>query len=119
MNKSERYSFIQNLAKKKLIIPVVEATKSEIKEEINLALIANDDQNIIESEYNQRPSVEILKQTEEADKIEKILNRNKTDEYLLSNSEKRQIAIDLAIYRRKFWLVPANFFSNVLTSASV
>jgi len=118
MNKPDRLAQIIKLAKQgKRSVSVLLPSEVEVKEEIQLAIVANDNESIAEDHLNLIPSVEILSRTKEKETIDSERDASiHQDGYLLNRREKAELALDLANYRRKFWIVPSNFFSNPLAS---
>lgn len=119
MNKPDRLALIIKLAKQgKRSISVLLPSEVEVKEEIQLAIIANDNESIADEDLNLVPSVEILSRTKDKEEIDSARGASTHEEgYLLNRREKAELALDLANYRRKFWIVPANFFKNLIPSA--
>lgn len=116
MNKPNRLALIIKLAKQgKRSISVLLPSEVEVKEEVQLAIVSNDNESITDEDLNLIPSVEILSRSKDKEQIDSARGASTHEEgYLLNRREKAELALDLANYRRKFWVVPANFFTSVL-----
>lgn len=101
MNKNERFLLIQKLAKQgKRSVSVLLPSESEVKEEIQLAKVANDNESIADEDLNLIPSVEILSRTKAQRDIDSAREASTHEEgYMLNKREKVELAADLAVYR--------------------
>jgi hypothetical protein len=114
MNKENRLSTIARIMKARNSVQVISATESEVKEEIQIAIKANDNESIQDEDSNDLPSVELLARVGDKQGVESARNASIHESgYLLNKREKAELARDLAEYKKKFWIVPSNFFSPV------
>jgi hypothetical protein len=112
MNKDTRLSTIARIMKARNSVQVVTATESEIKEEIKIAIRSNDNESVLDEDSNDLPSVELLARTGKKEDIDSARGASLHESgYLLNKREKVELARDLAEYKKKFWIVPSNFFS--------
>lgn len=112
MNKETRLSTIARIMKARNSVSVISATESEVKEEICLAVKANDKESVLDEDSNDLPSVELLARIGDKENVESARNASIHESgYLLNKREKMELARDLAEYKKKFWIVPMNFFS--------
>jgi hypothetical protein len=98
MNKQDRLNLIANLAKKHILVPLVEAGKSDIKEEIDIALTHNDDNSIVDIE-EMAPGVS--KQLIHSLDNSKLFKTNKNvDSAILTNEERKRLKREIEEYRK-------------------
>ncbi len=106
MTKPARLSLIASICKRLgrgAVRPPVLALPSEVKEEVALASAHNDDQSIIDVDTDvQTISPELASVIEPSGKAHRI----RTDDAILTPSERRQLAAEVQSERRKWWLVP-------------
>ena len=119
MTKQDRLAFIQSFFQTKDKVAVVTALPSEVAEEANLIRNIQSDDSILETEYNYEPSVELISRLNDKDSIiEQRENSAHESSDLLTYSERKQLAKELAEYRseqsKRFQIVPISFFQNNL-----
>ena len=112
---NRQYELIQNICEKKaknFARPPVAALPSEVKEEITLAKVHDDDQSIVD------PETEVSMISPELARIIKPGSRRvKDDDGILTKAERKQLALEIAERRKKFWLalpLPQNPFAAAL-----
>jgi LPS O-antigen subunit length determinant protein (WzzB/FepE family) len=118
MTKEDRLKMIRLLIKGP-DADMVLITKSDIKEEIDLAIRSNDDQSIQDDESINIASKELVSQLaneqEETKSFEKELARSEQND-LLTKSERKQVADELWRYRHpiQYWIAPISLFQRLI-----
>lgn len=101
MTKSDRLNLIAMIAGNMHKAPVLAASASDLSEEISLARNPLDnDESILESEYNYEPSVELISQLADGEQVEEARTHSRhVDGDIFTKGEREQMQKDLWTFR--------------------